>query len=181
MSLTWPWGVTYFNPSLCLQFRKVNMAFPPLCTRCSSMLPACCSETVDTRCRGLRPAGMWHHLTGRPVLEVSRQRSRLIFKGRMSRPVTWIFRRQIRKYKTCKIKKPRKCRGRVYTEPGVQYDTRALSHNTGPVSLTVLLPSTHSSHSPASLRNNCSNRITAPIYLLFSKLHPLLNHANVYL
>ena len=144
------------------------------------MLPACCSETIDIHCRGLHPAGMWHHLTGRLVLEVSRQRSRLIFKGRMSRAVTCIFRRQIRKHKTCKIKKQRKCTGTVYTEPGVQYDTRALPHNTGSP-LTVLLSSIHSSHSPTSPRNNCSNRIIALFYSLISKLHPLLNHANVYL
>ena len=174
-------GVTYLNPSLWLQFRKVNRTFPPFCTRCSSMLPACCSETVDIHCRGLRPAGMWHHLTGRVVLEVSTQRSRLIFRGRMSRAVTWIFRRQIRKHITCKIKKPEKWRGTVYTEPGVQYDTPALSHNTGSVSLTVLLPSIHSSHSPTSPRNNCSNRIIALFYSLISKLHPLLNHTNLYL
>jgi hypothetical protein len=152
------------------------------------MLPACCSETVEIHCRCLRPPGMWYHLTGRLVLEVSGQCRRLIFKGRMSRVVTCNFRRQIRKHKTCKIKKPRKCRGRAYTEPCMQCDTRALSHNTGSVSLTVLLPSIPSSHSPTSPRNNCSNRIIAlfysligKFYSLISKLHLLLNHVNVYL
>lgn len=62
---------------------------------------------------------------------------------------------------------------------GVQYDTQAFSHNTGSVSPTVLLPSIYSSHSPTSLRNNCSNRIIGLFYSLMSKLHPLLNHANV--
>ena len=33
----------------CLQFRKVDRNFPRLCARCSLMLPACCSETVDIR------------------------------------------------------------------------------------------------------------------------------------
>jgi len=138
------------------------------------------SETVDIHCRGLRPAGMWYGLTGRLVLEVSRQRSRLIFMGRMSRAVTCIFRRQILKHKTCKIKKQRKCRGTVCTEPVVQYDM-----STDPQHMIRLSDSFTSSDTFLTLANftpnHCSNQIIALFYSLISKLHPLLNHANVYL
>ena len=107
------WGGGYFlQPFTVSSIPKSQQDF--LCKRFSLMLLACCSEKVDIHLRGLRPAGMWHHLTGRLVFEVSRQRSRLIFKSPMSRTVTCIFRRQIRKHKTCKIKKQRKCGGTVY-------------------------------------------------------------------
>jgi hypothetical protein len=175
-------GGTYFNRSLCIFNSETSTGLWLHCVRDAARccrLAALKTSTyiadvfVKLGC-GTTSLDAW-------CSRFQDKQSRLIFKGRMSRDVTCIFRRQIRKHKTCNIKKPRKCRGTVYIEPGVQYDTRALSHNTGCVSLIVLLPSIHSSHSPTSPRNNCPNRIIALFYSLISKLHPLLNHANVYL